>query len=52
VNGHSPYAEVLAHFTSCDRRSRLITEQQLAGLAAHIAGLIADPRENRMRQAG
>ena len=52
LDGYRPYAEVLDHFSHCPRRSPLTTDPQVAGLAAHIAGLIADPRENRMREVG
>ena len=52
VNRENARAEVLAHFTSCVRRSPLITEEQVAGLAEHIATIIADREKKRMRQAG
>lgn len=52
LDGHRPYAEVLDHFSHCAHRSLLTSDQQVAGLAAHITGLIAGPRENRMLEAG
>ena len=53
VDRQQPYNEVLGHFTSCSRRSPLTTEEQVLGLAEHIASIIADHHdESRMRQAG
>ena len=52
VDGEKPYNEVLAHFTTCERRSPVTTDEQVAGLATHITGIIADREEKRMRQAG
>jgi len=52
VDGQRPYNEVLAHFTACERRAPVITDEQVAGLAAHIAGVSVENEEKRMRQAG
>jgi hypothetical protein len=52
LNRRAPYGEVLAHFVTCVRRSPMTTDEQVAGLAAHISKLIADQEENRMRQVG
>lgn len=45
----APYAEVLAHFTSCPHRSDSLTEKQITGLARHIAGLLGDSAEFALR---
>ena len=52
VDRQSPYNEVLAHFHACPRRSQLTTEDQVTGLAAHIANMIADRENRHMRQTG
>lgn len=54
VDRQSPYNEVLAHFSSCMRRAPVTTDEQVAGLAAHITNLIMEREreEERMRQAG
>jgi hypothetical protein len=54
VDGRKPFGEVLAHFTSCFRRAPITTDEQVAGLAAHIANLIVEREreEERIRQAG
>jgi hypothetical protein len=52
-NNLSPYPEVLAHFTGCDRRSPMTTEAQVAGLARHITTIIdGDRKLKQIRQAG
>jgi hypothetical protein len=53
VNDRSPYPEVLSHFSNCERRSPVTTDEQVQGLATHIAALIsASEAEKRMREAG
>jgi hypothetical protein len=52
VNSRAPYAEVLAHFSACPRRSPVTTDEQVAGLAAHITSIISAEEQKRMRQAG
>ena len=52
VDRQSPYDEVLAHFQACPRRSPLTTEDQITGLATHIAKMIADRENRQMRQTG
>lgn len=52
VERESPYSEVLAHFLVCPRRSPLTTDDQVTGLAAHIAKMIADRENRHMRQTG
>jgi hypothetical protein len=53
VDERSPHTEVLAHFTSCSRRSLLVTDEQVAGLAQHIAKIVSSPRSTRkVRRAG
>ena len=51
TNKHTPYPEVLSHFSSCKRRSPLTTPEQVTGLAKHITNLIVGDQK-RMRQAG
>lgn len=51
VDRQKPYNEVLGHFSTCVRRSALVNDEQVAGLAAHITAIIA-AEEKRMRQAG
>ena len=52
VDTQKPYEEVFRHFTDCTRRSPLTTDEQVAGLAAHIATIIGDAEQKRMREAG
>lgn len=54
ADGQKPYGEVLAHFSSCSRRATVTTDEQVAGLADHIARLIVDREreEERMRRTG
>ena len=52
VDRQKPYDEVLRHFTNCTRRSPLTTEEQVTGLATHIATIIGDAEQKRMREAG
>jgi hypothetical protein len=54
VDGQKPHDEVLAHFSSCPRRAPVTTDEQVAGLANHVAGIIfeREREEERMRQAG
>lgn len=52
ANARAARAEVLAHFTSCPRRSNLTTDEQVRGLADHITDVIAEREEIRIRQAG
>ena len=51
-NVRSVRAEVLAHFTSCPRRSPVTTDEQVRGLADHITDVIAEHELIRIRQAG
>jgi hypothetical protein len=54
VEGQKPYGEVLAHFSSCSRRAPVTTDEQVAGLADHIARLIVEREreEEKMRRTG
>ena len=54
VDRQTPYNEVLVHFRSCERRAIVTTDEQIAGLATHIANLIVEREreEDRMRHAG
>ena len=52
LDSRAPYSEVLSHFSTCPRRSPATTDEQVAGLAAHITGIIAADEKNHMRQAG
>ena len=52
VDKEKPYNEVRAHFTSCERRASVTTDEQVAGLASHITGILAEREVKRMRQAG
>lgn len=54
VDRQQPYAEVLAHFSLCRMRAPVTTDEQVAGLAGHIARIIVDREreEERMRRAG
>lgn len=45
VHRDSPYGEALAHLSACQRRSPEMTLTQVAGLAAHIAAIVADRDE-------
>lgn len=44
-NVDSPHAEILDHYTNCPARPSSATEKHVAGLAAHMAGVIAEHEE-------
>lgn len=48
-----PSPEIVNHFMRCSRRSEFMDEKKIAGLADHIATLVAEPIELvlRMRRA-
>lgn len=44
-NQHSPYGEVLRHFSDCPRRPTSATDEKVVGLAEHITTVITGGEE-------
>ncbi len=51
-NDHSPYAEVLGHFSACPRRPVAATDEKVAGLAVHITSVITSGEEADASESG